>query len=207
MHLSGPTRLLNSVCKEAQVETEKGYNKLTVYRRRDFTAGATVTDAGEFPFDPSVDTLYARDKGYGEHASYFIKILENQPEGQEIKNRAIWEARLLEHSDRYLAAFMKLEKLTIVVGKTTGPTRTKVLRLGFEVDLEEEVYGGPLWDGRACDSGWWGRGCTADHSERWDKLWHLMFELKELEKKEKDATMPTVRIMVLNEKDFKPRSY
>jgi hypothetical protein len=34
-----------------------------------------------------------------------------------------------------------------------------------------------------------------------------MFELKELEKKEKDATMPTVRIMVLNEKDFKPRSY
>lgn len=206
MHLSGPTRVLNAVCKEAQVETEKAYHKLAVYRRRDFTPGAIVTDAGEFPFNLGLDTLYARNKGHGEHGSYFIKILENQPEGHEIKRLSIFESRLREHNDRHLAVFMRLEELTIVAGTTPLATRTKALRPGFEINFENQSYGGPFWEGRSSHSGWWGRGSAAEHHARWSRLWNLMDELKTIEKEER-LTMPTVRVMVLNEKEFRPRPY
>jgi hypothetical protein len=206
MHLSGPTRALNAVCKEAQIENDKGYDRLTVYRRRDFIPRAVVTDAGKLPFNPSLDTLFACKKGSTEHKSYFIDILESRPEGHGIKKLALSDERLLPHCDRHLAAFIKLDELTIIVGRTNLPTRTKVLRPGFELDLEQEIFGGPVWEGRSYNSGWWGRGaCVADHTERAYKLLHLISELKAIEEKEEGAKMPTVQIMVMNERECKQK--
>lgn len=97
---------------------------------------------------------------------------------------------------------MTLDELTIIVGETNLTTRSKALRLGYEYELEEPQIGGPKWEGRACDSGWWGRGTAAVQAERLNLVWNLLYRFHEAEKQGK-GKMPVVKIMVIHEKDFK----
>lgn len=131
-----------------------------------------------------------------------MHILEKPKEGL-VKKLAINLRLVLADKPRQIDAFMKLDELIVVVGETNVATRIKVLRLGYEYDLQQPQIGGLKWEGRTFDSGWWGRGTAADHTERINKLWNLLFRLNEAEKKG-NGKMPVVKIMVVREKDFKP---
>jgi len=163
-------------------------------------------------FNPQLDIIYARDWGTIHHEFYFLDLLETK-EGERIKKFAFHETMLglpLQNvyniEKRTIAAFMNLDELIIVLDNTNKPTRTKILRPGIDVDLEKGTVRGLVseWQGSYCMSGWWGRGKMSDLSYRWNQVGNWVVRLKEAEKNDKKAKMPIVKVMVVNQKDFKP---
>lgn len=96
--------------------------------------------------------------------------------------------------------FAELEQLTIVVGEASKGTRTKVLELGHDKDLEKAARGHEknLWF-----SNYWGRGGTEVQEERVSKLLDLMEAIKAAVDKTEEKRMPVVRVMVLDPKGLK----